>query len=110
VIEGDQRQLADLALDAAQADRRAGRETLVVAETSNEQLDALNARAQAIRLQDGELGQDAVPLTGRPYGLRSGDEAVVRAPVQRPDLGSIRNGVSGTSSTSIRKRSRRRCG
>jgi conjugative relaxase-like TrwC/TraI family protein len=95
VIEADQRQLEDLALDAAQADRRGGRETLVVAETSNEQLDALNARAQAIRIQDGEVGAESVPLTGRPYGLRAGDDIVIRAPVQHPDLGSIRNGVSG---------------
>jgi hypothetical protein len=95
VIEADQRQLEDRALDAAHADRRGGRETLVVVETSNEQLDALNARAQAIRLQDGELGSDSVPLTGRPYGLRAGDDVVVRAPVRHPDLGSVRNGVSG---------------
>jgi conjugative relaxase-like TrwC/TraI family protein len=95
VIEADQRQLEDRALDAAHADRRGGRETLVVVETSNEQLDALNARAQAIRLQDGELGHESVPLTGRPYGLRAGDDVVVRAPVQHPDLGSVRNGVSG---------------
>ena len=74
MIEAEQRQLEDLALDAAQADRRGGRDTLVVAETSNEQLDALNARAQAIRLQDGELGAASVPLTGRPYGLRAGDD------------------------------------
>ena len=95
VIEADQRQLEDRALDAAHADRRGGRESLVVVETSNEQLDALNARAQAIRLQDGELGSDSVPLTGRPYGLRANDDIVVRAPVQHPDLGSVRNGVSG---------------
>jgi conjugative relaxase-like TrwC/TraI family protein len=95
VIEAGQRQLEDLALDAAHADRRAGRESLVVVETSNEQLDALNARAQAIRLQDGEIGKATVPLTGRPYGLRAGDDIVVRAPTQHPDLGSIRNGVSG---------------
>ena len=95
VIEADQRQLEDLALDAAHSDRRAGRDSLVVAETSNEQLDALNARAQAIRLQDGEIGATSVPLTGRPYGLRAGDDVVIRAPVQHPDLGSIRNGVAG---------------
>jgi hypothetical protein len=95
VIEADQRRLEDRALDAAHADRRGGRDSLVVVETSNEQLDALNARAQAIRLQDGELGHESVPLTGRPYGLRAGDDVVVRAPVQHPDLGSVRNGVTG---------------
>ena len=95
VIEADQRRLEDRALDAAQADRRAGRESLVVAECSNEQLDALNARAQAIRYQDFEIGAERVALTGRPYGLRAGDEIVVRAPVQHPDVGSVRNGVIG---------------
>jgi conjugative relaxase-like TrwC/TraI family protein len=95
VIETEQRRVEDLALDAAQADRRGGRDTLVLAETSNEQLDALNARAQAIRLQDGELGTASVSLSGRPYGLRAGDEVVVRAPVQHPEIGSIRNGLSG---------------
>ena len=36
-----------------------------------------------------------MPLTGRPYGLRANDDIVVRAPVQHPDLGSVRNGVTG---------------
>jgi hypothetical protein len=36
-----------------------------VAETVNDQLDALNARAQAIRRQEGELGETSVPLAGR---------------------------------------------
>ena len=95
VIEPDQRQLEDRALDAAQADRRAGRDSLVIVETSNEQLDALNARAQAIRLEAGELGHESVPLTGRPYGLRANDGIVVRAPVRHQDLGPVRNGVTG---------------
>jgi ATP-dependent exoDNAse (exonuclease V) alpha subunit len=95
VIEGDQRRVEDMALDAAHLDRRAGRDTLVVAETSNEQLDALNARAQAIRLQDGEIVRGSVPLTGRPYGLHAGDQIVVRAAIHHPQLGAVRNGVSG---------------
>ncbi|MEA2371472.1 MAG: hypothetical protein QOH12_1866 [Solirubrobacteraceae bacterium] len=96
VVFADQRRRAeDLALDAAQADRAAGRSTLVVAETSNEQLDGLNARAQAIRLQEGELGAENLPLTGRPYGLHAGDQVIVRAGVHHPDLGAVRNGISG---------------
>ena len=47
------------------------------------------------RLQDGELGTASVSLAGRPYSLRAGDEIVVRAPVRHPEIGSIRNGVSG---------------
>ena len=95
VIETDRRRVEDRALDAAHADRRADRDTLVIAETSNEQLDALNARAQAIRLQDGEIGADSVPLTGRPYALHASDDVVVRAAVRHPDLGAVRNGVGG---------------
>jgi ATP-dependent exoDNAse (exonuclease V) alpha subunit len=95
IVEADQRRAEDRALDAAQADRAGGRQTLVVAETSNEQLDALNARAQAIRAQQGELGRDGVPMRGRPYALRQGDQIVVRAPIQHEQLGPVRNGTGG---------------
>lgn len=94
VLEVDQRRAEDRALDGAQADRLADRSTLVLAETSNERLDMLNARAQAIRAQDGELGDQQVPLAGRPYGLRGGDQVVIRAPVTHPELGPIRNGTA----------------
>ena len=95
VLEPERRLAEDRALEGAQADRAAGRRTLVIAETSNEQLDALNARAQAIRLQEGELGVEEMPVTGRPYGLHAGDEFVVRAPIRHPELGPVRNGVGG---------------
>lgn len=94
VLETDQRRAEDRALDAAQADRLADRSTLVIAETSNERLDMLNARAQAIRAQEGELGDQEVSLAGRPYGLRGGDQVVIRAPVTHPELGQIRNGAT----------------
>jgi TrwC relaxase/AAA domain len=94
VLEADQRRAEDRALDAAQVDRAHGRSTLVIAETSNERLDSLNARAQAIRTQDGELGVEHVPLNGRPYGLRGGDQVVIRAPVTHPQLGPVRNGTT----------------
>ena len=51
----------DAALDAAHADQRDGRRTLVIAQTSNDHLDELNARAQAIRHQAGQLGSDSPP-------------------------------------------------
>ncbi|MGH2876908.1 MAG: MobF family relaxase, partial [Solirubrobacteraceae bacterium] len=56
-----QDQAENAALDAAHADRTAGKHTIVIAQTSNEQLDALNARAQALRLHDGQLGKDSIP-------------------------------------------------
>ncbi len=95
VINETQRQAEDQAIEAAHADRREGRSALVVAQTSNEQLDGLNARAQALRAQDGELGEPQVALAGRPYGLRSGDEIVLRAASIHPELGAVRNGTRG---------------
>ncbi|MHB1837667.1 MAG: ATP-dependent DNA helicase, partial [Solirubrobacteraceae bacterium] len=91
----DTQQLAeDQALDGAHADRQAGRQTLVICQTSNEHLDALNARAQAIRHQHGELGEHALPLAGRPYGLRSGDQIQIRQALDHPDLGRVANGTT----------------
>ena len=95
VLDEDRQAVEDRALDAAQADRQAGRRTLVVAQTSNEHLDALNARAQAIRAQAGDLGDHEIPLAGRPYGLRAGDEIQIRHPVAHPDLGRVSNGTAG---------------
>jgi len=97
IVENTQRRAEDLALEAAHADRQAGKTALVVTQTSNEALDELNARGQALRVQDGLLaGDHAVPLAGRPYGLRVGDEIVLRAASLHPELGAMRNGTRGT--------------
>jgi len=96
IVENTQRQAEDQALEAAQADRREGHTALVVVQTSNEQLDGLNARAQALRAQDGFLaGERSVALQGRPYGLYAGDEIVLRAASTHPELGAVRNGTRG---------------
>jgi len=95
LVEHDRQAAEDRALESAQADRQAGRGTLVVCQTSNEHLDALNARAQAIRAQAGELGDREVALAGRPYGIRAGDEVQIRHPVAHPDLGRVSNGTAG---------------
>ncbi|MGH2859104.1 MAG: AAA family ATPase, partial [Solirubrobacteraceae bacterium] len=84
----------DQALDAAHADRAAGRSTIVIAQTSNDHLDALNARAQAIRHQAGELGEESLPFPGRPYELRAGDHVQIRHTIQHPDHGPLRNGTT----------------
>jgi conjugative relaxase-like TrwC/TraI family protein len=86
----------DTALEAAQADREAGRRTLVVAQTSNDHLDELNARAQAIRLERGELGAETLPLTGRPYGLHPGDEVQLRSSIVHLEHGVLRNGTTAS--------------
>jgi hypothetical protein len=97
----EQRRVEDHALDAAHHDRTSGLETLVVVQTSNEHLDQLNARAQAIRIQAGELGDEGLPVPGRPYDLREGDliqvRHTLRANAERPVL---RNGT-GAQITSV---------
>jgi len=95
VVEDRQQRAEDRALEAAHADRQAGKASLVVVQTTNDQLDALNARAQALRIQDGELGCDGVPLRDRPYALRAGDQVVLRAASTHPELGAVRNGTRG---------------
>jgi hypothetical protein len=92
----DQREAEDAALEAAHADRLAGKRTLIVAQTSNEHLDELNARAQAIRDQDGQLGAHHLPLTARPYRLRAGDEIQLRHQLNHPELGPVTNGTTAT--------------
>jgi conjugative relaxase-like TrwC/TraI family protein len=94
VVERTQRQAEDNALDAAHADRQAGKRTLVISQTSNEHLDELNARAQAIRHQAGELDRTGAELPGRPYRLYPGDEVQVRHTIHHPELGALRNGTS----------------
>jgi len=95
VVEDRQQRAEDRALEAAHADRQAGKASLVVVQTTNDQLDALNARAQALRIQDGELGRDDVALRDRPYALRAGDHVVLRAASTHPELGTVRNGTRG---------------
>jgi hypothetical protein len=67
----------------------------VIAQTSNEHLDELNARAQAIRAQHHELGDHAFDVAGRPYRLHAGDEIQIRRSINHPDLGQLRNGTTG---------------
>ena len=93
-LDHDPRRAEDEALDAAHADRAAGKTTIVIAQTSNDHLDQLNARAQAIRDQNGELGEHTLPLPGRPYDLRAGDLVQIRHTVEHPDHGPLRNGTT----------------
>jgi conjugative relaxase-like TrwC/TraI family protein len=93
-ITSEQSQAENQALDAAAADRAAGKATIVIAQTSNEHLDELNARGQAIRHQHGQLGPEALPVPGRPYALHPGDEIQIRRTIRHPDHGHLRNGTT----------------
>ncbi|MGO9900114.1 MAG: AAA family ATPase [Solirubrobacteraceae bacterium] len=93
-LHHDPRRVEDQALDAAHTDRTNGKTTTVIAQTSNDHLDALNARAQAIRYQAGQLGDDSLPIPGRPYELHAGDLVQVRRTLQHPGHGPLRNGTA----------------
>jgi conjugative relaxase-like TrwC/TraI family protein len=84
----------DAALDAAHTDTRNGRTTIVLAQTSNDHLDELNARYQAIRRQSGELGADGIPAPGRPYSLHPGDHVQIRRTLNHSEHGTLRNGTT----------------
>ncbi len=92
-ITTEQSHAENHALDAAHADRAAGKTTIVIAQTSNEHLDELNARAQAIRHQHGQLGPETLPLPGRPYALHPGDDVQIRRTTWHPEHGQLRNGT-----------------
>jgi conjugative relaxase-like TrwC/TraI family protein len=92
-ITTEQTHAENLALDAAHRDRRAGKTTLVIAQTSNEHLDELNARAQAISRQHRELGDQPLPVPGRPYALHAGDDVQIRRTFAHPKHGWLRNGT-----------------
>ncbi len=98
-LHPDQARAEDRALEAAQRDRRRGMRTLVIAQTSNDHLDELNARAQAIRLEDGELGEHSLTVAGRPYRLHARDEIQIRNSIHHPEHGQLRNGTTATITT-----------
>jgi conjugative relaxase-like TrwC/TraI family protein len=102
-ITSEQSDAENHALDAAHADRTAGKTTIVIAQTSNEHLDELNARAQAIRLEHNQLGPDALPVPGRPYELHPGDEVQIRRTIPHPGHGhghgQLRNGTTAQITT-----------
>jgi ATP-dependent exoDNAse (exonuclease V) alpha subunit len=94
ILSTDQRHAEDNALEAAQADGCAGKRTIVIAQTSNEQLDELNARAQAIRIEHGELETPGVPITGKPYAVHTGDHVQIRRTIHHPRHSQLRNGTT----------------
>ena len=58
---------------AALTEGRDIREVALIADASNQEIDRLNARAQHLRAQRGELGDHEIPLPSVHYGLREGD-------------------------------------
>jgi hypothetical protein len=98
-LTSEQSRAENYVLDAAHADRSVGKTTIVIAQTSNEHLDELNARAQAIRIQHGQLGREAIPVPSQPYALHPGDEVQIRRTIPHPDHGHLRNGTTAHIAT-----------
>jgi conjugative relaxase-like TrwC/TraI family protein len=58
---------------ASLTESRDVRAVALIADASNQEIDRLNARAQHLRAQRGEVGHQEIPPPGVHYGLREGD-------------------------------------
>jgi conjugative relaxase-like TrwC/TraI family protein len=71
------------------------REVALIADASNQEIDRLNARAQHLRAQLGELGHHEIPLPGVHYGLREGDLIAFTAQHRPHGQPRVENGTRG---------------
>ena len=80
---------------AALTEGRDIREVALIADASNQEIDRLNARAQHLRAQRGELGHHEIPLPGLHYGLREGDLIAFTAQHRPRGQPRVENGTRG---------------
>ena len=80
---------------AALTEGRDIREVALIADASNQEIDRLNARAQHLRAQRGELGHHEIPLPSVHYGLREGDLIAFAAQHRPPGQPRVENGTRG---------------
>ncbi len=78
------------------------REVALIADASNQEIDRLNARAQHLRAQRGELGRHEIPLPGVHYGLREGDLIAFTAQHRPPGQPRVENGTRGQRERHLR--------
>jgi conjugative relaxase-like TrwC/TraI family protein len=71
------------------------RDIALIADASNTEIDRLNARAQHLRLQHGELGQHEAPLPHVHYGIRRGDLIAFTHQHRPPRAARVENGTRG---------------
>jgi ATP-dependent exoDNAse (exonuclease V) alpha subunit len=71
------------------------RQVALIADASNKEIDQLNARAQHLRAQRGELGPDELPLSSVHYGLRQGDRVAFIAQYRPQGQPRVENGTRG---------------
>lgn len=70
--------------------------TVMLTDASNKELDRINAKAQALRAQAGELGSTRADLPDRPYSLAAGDQVIFTKPMWIPGQDRVENGTLGT--------------
>jgi conjugative relaxase-like TrwC/TraI family protein len=71
------------------------RDVALIADASNMEIDRLNARAQHLRAQRGELGIHDIPLSTVHYGLRQGDHIAFINQHRPPGQPRVENGTRG---------------
>ncbi len=71
------------------------REVALISDASNVEVDRLNARAQHLRAERGELGDREVQLPHKHYGLREGDRIVFTSQHREPGQPRVENGSRG---------------
>jgi ATP-dependent exoDNAse (exonuclease V) alpha subunit len=71
------------------------RDVALIADASNVEIDRLNARAQHLRAQRGELGPNEVALPHQHYGLREGDLVAFTKQHRTPGRQRVENGSRG---------------
>jgi conjugative relaxase-like TrwC/TraI family protein len=80
---------------ASLTERHDIREVALIADASNKEIDRLNARAQHLRAERGELGPHEVPLPHQHYGLREGDLIAFTKQHRTPGQPRVENGSRG---------------
>ena len=67
----------------------------LIADASNNEINRLNARAQHLRAERGELGREEIPLPGVHYGLRQGDLIACKTQHRPRGQPRVENGARG---------------
>ena len=76
----------------------------LIADAANTEIDRLNARAQHLRAERGELGHHEIPLPGVHYGLREGDLIAFTAQHRPRGQPRVENGTRGPGQRHPRSR------
>jgi ATP-dependent exoDNAse (exonuclease V) alpha subunit len=77
------------------AEKHGIRQVALIADASNKEIDRLNARAQHLRAERGELGHREIPLEHAHYGLREGDIVAFTSQHRPAGQPRVENGTRG---------------